>query len=90
MSDYTKFLFILHYSYEYIDHLENSPPISPLKAISIEKFFWQTDRALFGWLGRAPADTESCISAYVGFLNSQLFFALFLNSAIPFWHFSCD
>jgi len=45
---------------------------------------------LFGWLGKVPAETESCISAYVGFLDSQQFFYTFLDPDIPFWYFLCD
>jgi hypothetical protein len=57
--------------------MEKSPLKSPLEAISIHTFLGHNDNALLSWLGRAPADTESCISAYVGFLNSQRFFYLF-------------
>jgi hypothetical protein len=48
----------------------------------IEKLFCHTDEALFGWLGKVPAETGSCISAYVGFLNSQRFFP-FSKHKIP-------
>ncbi len=75
--DYTKILLFLHHSYKEYSFVEKSPLKSPLEAIFIDILFVHIDNALLSWLGRAPADTESCISAYVGFLNSQRFFLPF-------------
>lgn len=83
-ADYTRILAFLHYSYKGYTFTEKSPLKSPLEAIFFDIFFVHTDNALLSWLGRAPADTESCISAYVGFLNSQRFFLSFLYLNIPF------